>query len=76
MFVADGDSRRDTAVLLVGTADEFGINQRDIRAVSGGFVISDALAAILYPEIETEPSVSDHQPSGNRAAKNTVTEQE
>lgn len=97
-FVENGESRRDTAILLVGTADEFGIDQRDVRAVRGGFRISQAMADVLYDEREqtedeqaegTEPE--DEQPeepkapakrsrskktSGDRAAKNTATEQE
>jgi hypothetical protein len=54
-FVADGDSRQDTAILLVGTAREFGIPQRDIAAVRGGFRISQALADVLYDEGQDEP---------------------
>lgn len=68
MFVPDGKSRKDTATLLVGTADEYDIPQRDIKAVRGGFTISDALARVLYDEgvEQTAPKKT----SGNRAAKN------
>lgn len=62
MFVPNGPSRKDTAVLLVGTAAEFGIDQRSIRALRSGFEISDELASLIYDEDTTKTS-------GNRAAK-------
>ena len=49
-FVPNGDSRQETAILLVGTASEYGIDQREIRATSGGFYISDRLADLLVDE--------------------------
>ena len=61
MFVPNGKSRTETAILLVGTAREYGIDQREIRATATGFHISDRLAELVYPE----PKKS----SGNRAAK-------
>lgn len=70
-FIADGPSRRDTAVLLVGTADEFGIPQREISAVDGGFEISDALAAVLDKERKPKKKTS-----GNRAAKTSTKDKE
>jgi hypothetical protein len=66
-FVPNGDSRRDTAVLLVGTATEYGIDQHSIKAVGGGFRITEELAAVLYDEDE-----HTQEPSGNRAAKNVT----
>lgn len=90
VFVPNGDSRRDTAIVLVGTADEFGIDQRSIKTAPGGFYITNELAALVYdedeleqpePEPEPEPkktarkSTSTKKTSGNRAAKN-VTEKE
>lgn len=54
-FVPNGDSRTETAVLLVGTAREYGIDQRGIAAVRGGFRISQALADVLYDEDQQEP---------------------
>lgn len=58
-FVPDGDSRRDTAVLLIGTAREYQMDDaRVVRAVAGGFYISDELAELLYDEDEQEPEVS------------------
>jgi hypothetical protein len=70
-FVPNGDSRKDTAILLVGTALEHGIDQHSIRTVSGGFRITEELADVLYSD--SEPAVktkSTKKPSGNRAAKN------
>lgn len=64
-FVPDGDSRQQTAVLLVGTATEYGIDQHSIKAVPGGFRITEELADVLYDE-------STQEPSGNRAAKNVT----
>lgn len=55
-FVANGDSRQETAVLLVGTAREFGIDQRDIAAVPGGFRISEKMANVLYDEGQDTPA--------------------
>lgn len=75
VFVPDGDSRKDTAIVLVGTADEHGIDQRLIRAVQGGFYIPAELDVLIYGEIE-EPPAKGKKTSGNRAAKNTVTEKE
>lgn len=66
-FVADGRSRRTTAVLLVGTAEEFGIDQRDVKAVDGGFEISDELAKILADERKARKKAS-----GNRAEKTST----
>jgi hypothetical protein len=82
-FIANdhAGSRKDTAVLLVGTAREFGINQRDIRTTTSGFYISDALATVLYDESQQDAvSGNETKPakktSGNRAAKNKPTEKE
>lgn len=66
-------SKTETAVLLVGTADEFGISQSDIVMVSGGYRITEALADVLYEESNDEPDSGDKPPektSGNRAGKN------
>lgn len=59
-------SRQDTAILLVGTAREFDIDQHDIVLAAGGFKISDALLDVLYAEGTATPPKT----SGNRAAKN------
>lgn len=84
-------SRQDTAVLLVGTAREFGIDQHAIKSTHGGYWITDELAALVYDEAEEETEEiiaevsgntkstaksSSKNASGNRAAKNTGTEQE
>lgn len=67
-FIPDGRSRKETAILLTGTAGEFGVNQREIRAVQGGFLISDNLAAILARETK--------KTSGDRAAKKKNSKEE
>jgi len=95
LFVANDSAgtRRETATLLVGTADSFGISQRSIRSTRSGFYITEELAEAVYgdadePEAEEveEPSKpakkttskksSTKKTSGNRAAKNTGTEEE
>jgi hypothetical protein len=68
-FVPNGNSRKDTAVLLVGTATEYGIHQHSIKAVGGGFRITQELADVLYDE-STDDNTTE--PSGNRAAKNVT----
>jgi len=69
MFVPNADfgSRKDTAIVLLGTAADHGINPRTIKAVNSGFEISEELAAVLYAE--------DNQTSGNRAAKKNSEEE-
>lgn len=73
-LVPNGNSRRDTAVLLVGTAQEHGLPDSAVFATQQGFYISDTLRDILYSEgmsainsgVETGP---DEQPvSGNEVA--------
>ena len=55
VFVPNGDSQEETAVLLVGTAKEYGLSNRSVRASTGGFWISEALADLVYGEAEPEP---------------------
>lgn len=83
-FVPNGESRHETAVLLVGTADEFGIDQRSILPAAGGFHITEEMAEALgaepVPDEPTEEPVgsdieaalqeSAPKPSGRRTAKN------
>lgn len=56
-FIANGDSRKDTATLLTGTAEEAGIDQHDIQATPSGFNITEAVYQAVYgddqPETET-----------------------
>lgn len=58
-------SRQETAALLVGTADEYGISQREVFAVpSGGFRISEAVFNALGwgdDEDPTEGTVTEGQ---------------
>lgn len=83
-FVPNGDSRRETAVLLVGTAQEHGISTRLIKPTGKGFYIPQSLADVLYDEPEAPPSTtktprkraSTKKASGNRAAKNTSTDKD
>lgn len=56
-FVPNGDSRKETAILLVGTAREYGLDQRSVRMTSGGFYISDELAHILSEEMGEDEDV-------------------
>ena len=74
-FIPNGflGSSRDTAVLLVGTASEFEIDQHDIVKTQGGYNISDALHEIL--KAETEVSRNPKKASGNRAAKKNSKEE-
>lgn len=65
VFVPNGESRQQTAILLVGTADEFTVPQREIKATTGGFYISQRLADILKAETGEDPTDT----SGNRAEK-------
>lgn len=69
IFIPDGDSRRDTAVLLVGTAEEHDIDQSTIRATTGGFWINEALADLIYGDDEPEPEPTPKTTSSNRAGK-------
>lgn len=72
VFVPDGGSKRDTAVLLTGTAAEFGLPQRDIRVGNGGYWISERLAAFVYDEDDSETT----ETSGDNAGDVSTTEQE
>lgn len=72
-------TRTDTAVLLVGTAHEHDIDQRDIASTTGGYWITDRLAALVFeegdeadaePETEPDTEPKGSNTSGNRAAKN------
>lgn len=57
-------SREETAVLLVGTADEFGIDQRDIKMVRGGFRISQAMLDALNEDYE-DGGYDEDEPDGD-----------
>jgi hypothetical protein len=80
-FVPDGESRRDTAIILIGSAREYGLDDaKAVQAARGGFYISDELADLLNAEQEAEPGKQSRSPrkktSGNRAAKNTDSKEE
>lgn len=58
-------SRRETAVLLVGTAREYDIPQRSILAAQGGFWITPDLARLVFEDedrgTETLYDPADHK---------------
>lgn len=47
-------SRQETAILLVGTAREFDIPQREIASTHTGYYISERLADVLAAEMGDE----------------------
>lgn len=67
-------TRKETAILLVGTAREFGIPQREIASTMGGFNISQRVFDAVWPTDEVEEATT--KTSGNRAAKNSTKEEE
>lgn len=72
VFVPNGDSAQETAALLVSTADEFNLDQRSIKATQRGFLVTEALADLIYGEAEAEPEPEPKkQASGNRVGKKT-----
>ena len=73
VFVPDEGDKVEIAVLLCGTADEYNISQRHIRAdaARGGYWISSELADIVYDGADQDPETS-----GDAAGDNSTTEQE
>lgn len=66
-FVSDGDNRTETAILLVGTAEEHGVSQDDIFATNGGFLVSEEVADLVRDyadvrDIDVEPADDGHDP--------------
>jgi hypothetical protein len=60
-FVPEGDSRRDTAILLLGAALDAGLDDSaSVASTQGGYWISDELAEALGEDQDTntteEPS--------------------
>jgi hypothetical protein len=51
IFVPNGASREQTAVLLVGTAKEHGLPRRSIRVAPGGFYITKELADLIGEDV-------------------------
>lgn len=83
VFVPNGESRRDTAILVLAAADESGVDRRSIRSLRDGFAIPEALESVLYPERDEEEAKpkgkaksTKKKASGDRAAKNTITDKE
>ena len=76
--------RKNTAILLIGTAREFGVDTRAVKATQGGFFITAELADLVFDETEPEPEpepkpakkAAPKKTSGNRAEKNNTTTKE
>lgn len=85
-FIPNGENRRDTLILLLGTAQEHDIPVERVRSnpQRTGFNIPVELADLLYdePEPEEEPAKAPtkrsakKKASGNRAAKNKAQDKE
>lgn len=58
-FVAYGLDRETTAILLLGTAEEAGLDPRSVRSVKGGFRITQALSDVLAALDEGEASPTE-----------------
>ena len=73
-------TRQETAILLVGTAREFDIPQREIASTRGGYMISERVFEAVFGadvEVVHEDPTEDHtNTSGNRAAKKRTKEEE
>ena len=73
-------TRRDLAVVLVGSAEEYGFDQRSIRTTPNGFYVSDEQYKLLFEdgvETETEPRAeaepAPEKPAPKRRARSTKT---
>lgn len=72
-FVPDGESRQETAVLLVGTAAEYGIPKREVAAVQGGFRISEQVnTALGYDDEVSAIQEAARQPDQRADARPTT----
>lgn len=58
-FVPNGDSVRDTAILLVNLADKHGIPQTHIQVANDGFYISEELADLIGEDDDDETTVGE-----------------
>lgn len=68
-----GADRRDTAIILIGTAREAGLDdQHHVKSTTGGYYISDELADILYDE----DAEGDEEVSGNESDEDEEQETE
>lgn len=60
-FVPDVGQRKETAILLVGTAKEAGIDPRSIKMVQGGFWITEELADLVFEDGGAEAQTEEVQ---------------
>lgn len=75
-------TRRDLAVVLVGSAEEYGFDQRSIRTTPNGFYVSDEQYKLLFedgveteagPGAEAEAEPAPEKPAPKRRARSTKT---
>lgn len=71
-------TRRDLAVVLVGSAEEYGFDQRSIRTTPNGFYVSDEQYKLLFEDgVETEAGpgaeAAPEKPAPKRRARSTKT---
>lgn len=73
-------TRRDLAVVLVGSAEEYGFDQRSIRTTPNGFYVSDEQYKLLFEDgVETEAGPgakaepAPEKPAPKRRARSTKT---
>ena len=67
-------TRRDLAVVLVGSAEEYGFDQRSIRTTPNGFYVSDEQYKLLFEDgVETEAEPAPEKPAPKRRARSTKT---
>lgn len=76
VFVPFGDNRKETAVVLVGTAREFGIHQRAVLAAAGGFWITEELAAHVFEDQASDAPKPEPEPKPEPKATPKAEEQD
>lgn len=75
-FVPNGESRRDTLTLLLGTAQEYGIDAHAVKSDPGrtGFYVTQELADLLYEEPDGDDESFDVDAASIPEVKDFVTE--
>jgi hypothetical protein len=61
VFIPNGDSRRDTAQLLIGVADEYGIDPSAVFAEREGFSITEELQDALTKAYDEYDEADDEE---------------